>query len=294
MNERLELLAERGEHKKRLDDFLFDRLTDLSRMYIREIVCSGDCEVNGRFENVGYRLRVNDFVEISVDRTRGAAMCPQKIELDIIFEDAHLIVVNKPPGMLVHPTHRDRSGTLLNGLTFYLNPPEKNARFIRPGLVHRLDKQTSGLIVAAKTAQAHRVLSDHFKRRLVKKLYTTLVDGNPAHSSGVISIPIGRFDEEKRWGAKVNGKAAETRYVVKRLFAKSALLELEPITGRTNQLRIHCASIGNPIVGDTARGGSGFGRLCLHASTLAFNHPVSGDKMKFTAPVTNEFGKVID
>ena len=177
MTTRIELLAESGESKKKLGDFLFDRLTDLSRMYIREVVNTGGCDVNGRFENVGYRMRQNDFVEISVDVTRGTAMIQQPIELDIIFEDDHLMVVNKPEGMLVHPTHRDRNGTLLNGLSHHVNSSRGDASLIRPGLVNRLDKQTSGLMVVSKTAQAHRVLSDHLQRKMFKKLYLALVDG---------------------------------------------------------------------------------------------------------------------
>ncbi|MEP7212731.1 MAG: RluA family pseudouridine synthase [Acidobacteriota bacterium] len=285
MHERIELIAARDEQKKKLGNFLFDRLTELSRMYIREVVNTGDCEVNGRFENVGYRMRENDFVEISVDTTRGTAMIPQPIELDIVFEDDHLMVVNKPEGMLVHPTHRDRNGTLLNGLTHYLNAHRNGGAFIRPGLVHRLDKQTSGLMVVSKTEQAHRVLSDHLQRKMFKKLYVALVDGVCVEDEGVITDLIGRFAEEKRWGVKEDGKESETRYRVLERRANSTLLELEPVTGRTNQLRIHCASIGHPITGDSDRGGSEFDRLCLHAAYLGFKHPVTGDLSQFFSPI---------
>jgi len=281
---RIEIQATLQEHKKRLDDFLFDRFTDLSRMYLREAVKLQQCEVNGRFENIGYKMRPNDFVEISVDMTRGTAMRPEKIDLDVVFQDLHLIVINKPAGMLVHPTHRDKSGTLLNGLTHYLNS-ENDGAFIRPGLVHRLDKQTSGLMVIAKTAQAHRVLSDHLKRKLVKKLYVALVDGVCREDEGIITDSIGRFADEKRWGVKEDGKTAETRYRVLERRDDSTLLELEPITGRTNQLRIHGASIGHPISGDTVRGGREFDRLCLHAAHLAFKHPATGELLEFLSPV---------
>ena len=254
-----------------------------SRMYIREVVNSGFCDVNGRFENLGYRVRSNDFVEIEVDPSRGTAMRPEAMALDIVFEDDHIVVIDKPAGMLVHPTHRDRSGTMLNGLTHYFNT--HGGEFVRPGLVHRLDKQTSGLMVIAKTAQAHRVLADHLKRKLVKKLYVALVDGICADEEGIISGLIGRFAEEKRWGVKADGKESETRYRVLQRYADSTLLELEPVTGRTNQLRIHCASIGHPITGDTARGGREFPRLCLHAAHLGFNHPVTGNCSEFSSAI---------
>jgi 23S rRNA pseudouridine1911/1915/1917 synthase len=259
-------------------------------MYLRELVKNAHCEVNGRHENIGYKLRPNDVVEISVDTTRETAMRPENVAVDIIFEDDHLIVVNKPAGTLVHPTHRDKSGTLLNALAYHLNKsriegredPGINASFIRAGLIHRLDKQTSGLMVVAKTARTHRILSEHFKRKLVEKRYLALVDGVIGDDSGSIVEPIGRFAEQKLWGVKQDGKHAETRYWVKRRFANTTLVELEPVTGRTNQLRIHLAAIGHPIVGDTARGGTEFHRLCLHAYRLAFRHPSDGKSlMKF-------------
>jgi len=308
VHERIELLATLAEHKKRLEDFLFDRFGGLSKMYLREIVKLEKCEVNGRLENIGYRLRPNDFVEIELDLSRESSMIPQDISLDIVFEDADLIVVNKPSGMLVHPSHREKTGTLLNALVFHLNyqvpKPDReegrndqhkdgeerfaqdNARasaIIRPGLIHRLDKDTSGLIVAAKNARVHRILASHFQKKLVEKRYLALVDGIVGEDAGTITGDIGRHDEHKYWGLKEGGKPSETRFVVKERYADKTLLELEPVTGRTNQLRIHCASIGHPISGDTARGGSAGNRLCLHAYKLSFRHPSGGESMEFTS-----------
>ena len=275
------------ERKKRLEDFLFDRFGGLSKMYLREIVRDGKCVVNGRHENVGYRVRTNDFLEIELDLSRENAMRPEKMPLDIVFEDDQLLVVNKPVGMLVHPTHRDKNGTLLNGIAFHLNSncsvriAEPQVRFIRPGLVHRLDKQTSGLLVVSKTDRAHRILADHFKKKLVEKRYLALVGGVIEPDDGTIAAPIGRFAEHKHWGIKHDGKHSITRFWVRERYKEMTLLELEPVTGRTNQLRIHCESIGHPIVGDAKRGGREFERLCLHAWKLSFKHPRSGELLSF-------------
>ena len=337
----LEIEVPAGTPRTRLEDYLFDRFRDLSRMYLREIVRDEKCEVNGRHENVGFRVRGGDFIEIEVDPSRGTAMRPQEIPLDIVFEDEHLIVVNKPHGMLVHPTHRDKNGTLLNALTFYLNAEcgsrnaesaenaergvasaelgSRNAEcgvwnaefvsatsvaksnvsnsssvddtsspfrtphsgFTRPGLVHRLDKQTSGLMVIAKSVHIHRALARQFQKKLVEKKYLALVEGAVEMDEGIIDGTIGRYAEEKRWDIKVDGKHALTRFSVLERRDTSTLVELEPVTGRTNQLRIHCASIGHPIIGDVTRGGREYERLCLHAWKLSFRHPIGSSTHLF-------------
>jgi 23S rRNA pseudouridine1911/1915/1917 synthase len=286
VDSRLEIQAAPEHNKMRLEDFLLDHFSSLSKMYLREVVKNELCEVNGRHENIGYRLRANDLVEISVDMTRGTSMRPEDVAMDIVFEDPELIVVNKPAGMLVHPSHRENNGTLLNALSFHLN--QGSPKLIRPGLIHRLDKQTSGLIVVAKTARAHRIMCRHFMKKRVEKRYLALVDGIVAADEGTIEAPIGRFAELKQWSVKEDGKHSESKFVVRERFADASLLELEPVTGRTNQLRIHCELIGHPIVGDMQRGGREFGRLCLHAYRLAFPHPTSREMLRFESPV--DFG----
>lgn len=248
-------------------------------MYLREIVKTGRCEVNGRHENIGYRLRSDDFVEITVDHARGTAMRAEKIALDIVHEDADIIVVNKPAGMLAHPSHRENSGTLLNALVYYLN--KNGSRVVRPGLIHRLDKQTSGLMVVAKNARAHRILSGHFMKKRVEKRYLALVEGVVKPDDGTIDAPIGRYDELKHWSVKSDGKHSTSRFWVRERRTDATLIELEPVTGRTNQLRIHCELIGHPIVGDTRRGGREFSRLCLHAYKLVFPHPATNQMSSF-------------
>lgn len=210
-------------------------------------------------------------------------MLPQAISLNIIFEDQELIVVNKAPGMLVHPSHRDKNDTLINALAYHFNPDNRGP-VIRPGLVHRLDKETSGLIVVAKNARAHRILSSQFYNKSVEKRYLALVDGVVEDSEGTVLGAIGRFPEKKMWGLSDEGRDAETRFWVKARFDDKTLVELEPVTGRTNQLRIHCESIGHPIVGDHGRGGSSFTRLCLHAVRLLLRNINTGEPMRFETP----------
>lgn len=291
-------------HRDRLDEFLFDKFHSLSKMYLREVFKAGNCEVNGYTANAGVVLKSNDFVEIEVDLQRETAMQPENIPLDIVYEEDSFLLVNKPVEMLVHPTHRDKNGTLLNALSYYLNRKiiarrdsnESDAdgitpksRIIRPGLVHRLDKKTSGLLLIAKTDRAHRVLSDHFQRKLVEKKYLALVEGVVKEDAGEISAPIGRYEETKFWNIKADGKTSETRFRVLERFADTTLLELQPVTGRTNQLRIHCEFIGHPIVGDERRGGREFSRLCLHAYKLSFHHPINHQKLAFEIDLPEDF-----
>lgn len=272
--------VEKERIRLRLEDYLSNRFTELSRMYLRDVIKAGNCQVNGRVENKGKRVSSGDFIEIELDRDRENAMRPEELAVEIIYEDNDLAVVNKPPGMLVHPTHWQKNGTLLNALSFHFNREKQNG-VIRPGLVHRLDSETSGLIVVAKNPRSHRILARQFERRTVSKRYLALVDGSLANESGTIESPIGRYAEEKRWDVMPGAKPSLTKFRVIKKFKEATLLELEPITGRTNQLRIHCASMGHPIVGDSKRGGRKFERLCLHASKLTFRDPSTGQSLEF-------------
>jgi len=301
----LHLKVEPEFNRARLDEYLFEKLHNLSRMYLRELVRTDHVQVNGEFENIGHRLRPNDFIEVEADLSRGTAMRPENIPLDIVFEDGEIIVVNKPSGMLVHPTHREKNGTLLNALAYYLNRQTFSSHtsasglisseltparsLIRPGLVHRLDRETSGLLVIAKSVNSHRKLAKAFLKKRVQKRYLALVDGTATEQEGSVSAPIGRFPDLKYWDIKPDGKPSETRFRVRNYIADKTLLELEPVTGRTNQLRIHCAAIGHPIVGDVERGGSIYRRLCLHAWTLAFQHPETREQLEFEVQPTDDF-----
>ncbi|MDQ3800787.1 MAG: RluA family pseudouridine synthase [Acidobacteriota bacterium] len=305
--ETLHFQVEEASRRLRLDEFLFDKIRGVSKMYLRDLIKTEKCLVNGTVENRGYRLRANDFVEIELDCRVERAMKPEPLPLEIVYEDAEIIVVNKAAGMLMHPNFAQKTGTLLNGLSYYLNEsPEpgvesrekesgsrfstpKARPFIRPGLIHRLDRETSGLVVVAKTLRAHRILSDHFRRKLVEKKYFALVEGVVKEDSGVILAPIGRDAEIRLWRVREDGKHAETRFWVKERFSDSTLLELEPVTGRTNQLRVHCLHIGHPIVGDEWHSRREFPRLCLHAYKLSFWHPNGNRRMEFETESENYF-----
>lgn len=291
VDERVEIQVRSEQNKMRLEDLLLGHFDSLSKMYLRDLVKTARCEVNGRHENIGYRLRSNDYVEIYVDHSRGTSMQAENIPLDIVFEDNEIVVVNKPAGMLVHPSHRENSGTMLNALAFYLNrsPATVVGPVIRPGLPHRLDKETSGLIVVTKTARAHRIMSGHFMKKRIEKRYLALVEGLVSDDEGTIEAPIGRFAELKYWGVKEDGKHSESRFRVRERFVDSTLLELEPVTGRTNQLRIHCELIGHPIVGDVQRGGRESERLFLHAFRLSFMNPNGSGLLSFETDVPSEF-----
>jgi 23S rRNA pseudouridine1911/1915/1917 synthase len=270
---------------QRLDVFLASRLGQLSRMRIANLLAADACLVNQQIRKAGYHLALDDVVEMTLDDTVSTSMTAENIPLEILYEDEQLVIVIKPSGMLVHPNKNTKSGTLANALAYHLNrlpipqaghrqaeaspeqstalypqqaeapdnqPSEENPQsVVRPGLVHRLDRATSGLMVIAKTQKALSILTRHFHKRMVKKLYLAVVEGCLQEDSGAIIAPIGHDESQRppRW-VMADGKPAETRFRVLERRQGATLLELEPVTGRTNQLRIHCAYIGHPIVGD--------------------------------------------
>jgi 23S rRNA pseudouridine1911/1915/1917 synthase len=297
------------EVDQRLDRFLASQLGGLSRMRINSLLLQGACTVNKEAAAPGYHLRAGDLVEIQIEESSPTAMTPEAIALDVIYEDAHIIVINKPAGMLVHPTRREKSGTLANALAHHLNRVEirehgasgaeangaealslRSQPRVRPGLVHRLDRATSGLMVIAKRERALSVLTRHFHRRLVEKRYLALVHGTIAEDEMTINVPIGRDPlAHPKWNVSTNGRQAETRLRVLERGAGKSLVELEPVTGRTNQLRIHCAHIGHAILGDDWYGPDSTPRLCLHAARLGFHHPANGEWMQFSSALPEAF-----
>jgi len=298
---------------KRLDEFLSSRLASVSRMRIANLLYQGACLVNRSAAAAGYHLAAGDLVEIALDTEAPGAMTPEPIPLDIVYEDDHLLVVDKPAGMLVHPTRSVKTGTLANALAYHLNQSQiSNIKFeidapvVRPGIVHRLDKATSGLMVVAKTPRALSILSRHFHRRLVEKRYVALAHGRIEEQEGTICAPIGRDpDRRPQWWVIEGGKPAETKFRVLKMTDRLTMVELEPVTGRTNQLRIHLAYRGHPVLGDEQYTDCGLRvansgldesrsqsvppqRLCLHAWRLAFHHPSGGEWMDFNSALPRD------
>lgn len=301
-----------GIGKPRLDEFVARALPKISLTRIRRLIAEGDVLVNGQTSLKGIRLIEGDHVSVKTFAAEKSAATPEAIPLDILYEDDALIVVNKPVGLLVHPSHSEKSGTLLNGLAYHFWQTTGEA--IRPGLIHRLDRNTSGVIVLAKNERAHRTLSKHFRERWVKKFYLALVHGRVEQNTGEIDAPIGSKEGKDVWprwqvmSEAEGGKPAKTIYKVFRRFAAHTLLELEPQTGRTHQLRIHCNLIGHPIVGDPIYRSAILAALpspdplvaqhriknhLLHASRLIFRHPAGRGELNIEAPVPEQMRDVI-
>ena len=310
MSERTRFVAGEASAGLRLDVFLAARLSALSRMRIAALVARGGCAVNGEAARAGLRLRAGDVVEVEAAGEVSGSMTPEPMPLEVVYEDEHLIVVVKPAGLLVHPTLGVKSGTLANALAYHLNrtrieeggagkgeglaggsmipgPPSAGGdplSFVRPGLVHRLDRDTSGLLAVAKTQAALSRLSQHFHRRLVEKRYVAVLGGLLAGDALKLDAPIGREEgAHPPWGVSEAGRPAETRLRVIERGAQRTLVELEPVTGRTNQLRIHCAHAGHPVVGDRLYGGETHARLCLHAARLGLRHPATNEWAEFAS-----------
>jgi 23S rRNA pseudouridine1911/1915/1917 synthase len=270
-------------------------------MHIAGLLARGACGVNGEAAHAGRRLRAGDLVEVESAVGVPNSMTPEPLPLEVVHEDEQIIVVVKQTGVLVHPTLGVKRGTLANALAYHLNralideagadeyPAPAGRAFVRPGIVHRLDRDTSGLLVVAKTQAALSRLTQHFQRRLVEKRYVAVVGGRLDEDEFSVAAPIGREEGTRPpWRVSESGKPAETRLRVAARGSRRTLVELEPLTGRTNQLRIHCAHLGHPIVGDVPYAGAPHARLCLHAARLAFRHPATNVWVEFASEAPPE------
>lgn len=303
-----ELVITPGETPKRLDLFLANREPTLSRSALQRLIQDGRITINGESVRPSQKIKPGDRIRLDIPRPEPLDLKPEAIPLALLFEDESLLVLTKPAGLVVHPAPGHWSGTLVNALLHHFKSPEGSLSTIggkeRPGLVHRLDKETSGVMVVAKTDQAHRALAAQFKRHSITRVYEALVWGAPKKSDGVIDLAIGRDSKErKKFSARTaRPKESVTAYKVEQRLGKAAtLVALFPRTGRTHQIRVHLASIGHPILGDPTYGGSKVKeingvivpRVMLHARTLGFEHPVTRDHHEFSAPMPADMEGVI-
>ena len=290
----------------RLDVFLAQADVSFSRSQIKNAIEEGDVTVNGKPPKVSQHLKPGDVVELHLEAAIDAIALPQDIPLNIVYEDASIIVINKPAGMVVHPAPGNPDNTLVNALLFHCHDLSGIGGVLRPGIVHRLDKETSGLIVAAKSDEAHRSLSVQFEKHDVHKKYIALVWGNVKGQSGEILLPVGRHpvDRKKMSTKSRRGKDALTLWKVRERYGTATLLDVEIKTGRTHQIRVHLTERGYPLIGDMVYGSpsklqtikdaalksqlKSFQRQALHATQLSFLHPQSGERVVFTAPLPED------
>jgi len=290
----------------RLDAFVAGQLRDTSRTRIQRAIEDGDVLVNEHTAKSSYRVRAGDRVEIDLPEPPPVELRPEPIPLDVVYEDDDLVVVDKPAGLVVHPGAGQEAGTLANALVYHFNRLSGSAGRIRPGIVHRIDKETSGLLVVAKNDVAHEKLSEQFHDREVFKLYVALVYGRVSDARGEIEARLGRSRHNRTRMAVLRGgagRAAHTVFEAADRYAEFTLLKVQIKTGRTHQIRVHLAHIGHPVVGDAVYGGGrenavrdplvkreirGLGRHFLHSAQLAFAHPRSGHRLEFSSPLPPE------
>ncbi len=287
---------EAGAGDVRLDRFLVTSLTDLTRSYIQKLIRSGHVSVNGRLTSPAYRLKAGDLVDVSIPPAPASRLEPEDIDLDVVFQDNEIAVINKPAGLTVYPAPGHAEHTLVNALLKRFTDLACFGDSKRPGIVHRLDKDTSGLIVIARNEAARLDLVDQFRSRSVKKAYLVLVQGKLQPERGAIEAPIGRNPADRKKMAVVSGgRAARTDYRVLHYFKSCTLAEVHIQTGRTHQIRVHMSAIGHPVVGDKKYGRSPIPapRQFLHACSLEFRLPGGGQIVAFTCPLPPDLELVL-
>ena len=304
------------QHGTRLDRFLISIVEGVSRTYLQKLIRSGEVTVNDKIaKQPSYQLHHGDRVSLTLPAPRPLdTLQPEEVALDILHEDSHLIVLNKPAGMLVHPANDVNAGTLVNALLAHCRADLSGIGGVeRPGIVHRLDKDTSGILVVAKTDVVHRELSIQFERHSITRQYVAVVCGTPTKTAGTIDAQIARSRRDRRrmTTVKTGGRHAVTHYEVLEAYPKFALVQLTLETGRLHQIRVHLQHIGHPVAGDTIYGGeqralndadtaplkqalTQLKRQALHARLLGFVHPATGENLTFSAPMPKDMQRLVD
>jgi len=299
--------------ERRIDKYLHGRFENLSRRFIQDAIKSGSVKVNGKTVKPSFKLSHGDKIDLTLPEPPSKDILPENIQLDIIYEDSDLIVLNKPADMIVHPARGNAHGTLVNALAYYSNELSSGLGEFRPGIVHRLDKDTTGIMVVTKNDTAQWKVAKQFERRQIEKTYLAVVHGSPELNADRISAPLGMHPRirEKYAIRPIIGKEAITFYEVVESFRGFSLLKLTPKTGRTHQIRVHLSYIKHPIVADDMYGGKLvypwqladaeptpqdpiITRCALHAWTLQFKHPTTGEIMKFEAPLPEDMQNLLD
>lgn len=287
----------------RLDVFLADQLEDLSRSAVNRLIHEGRILVDEKMQKAGYRVRSGDFISVTLPPTPPSELAPEQVEFSILHEDEDILVLVKPPGLVVHPAAGHQSGTLAHGLLYHCGSLPGEAEQ-RPGIVHRLDKDTSGIMLAAKNEQTLRLLTDAFRERGVRKIYHAILLRTPRDEEGRVVAPIGRHPVNRKKMAirPQHGRYAATCFQVLENFGgKMSFARLNIETGRTHQIRVHMASLGCPVAGDELYGGRvpdslhiEVNRQLLHASALSFVHPSTRREMSFSADLWPDMQQVLE
>ncbi|MFJ8458044.1 MULTISPECIES: RluA family pseudouridine synthase [Lysinibacillus] len=289
---------EEQQKGERIDKALSSVQSEWSRTQIGNWITEGIVKVNGETVKAKYKVKVGDLVEVDVPEAEPLDVIAENLDLDIVYEDADVLVVNKPKGMVVHPAPGHMTGTLVNGLMYHCKDLSGINGVLRPGIVHRIDKDTSGLLMVAKNDAAHESLVNQLVNKTVTRKYTALVHGHIAHDKGTIDAPIARDQKDRQKQAVVdNGKHAVTHFQVIERFGDFTLVECRLETGRTHQIRVHMKYIEYPLVGDPKYGPKktiDFGGQVLHAGILGFDHPASGEYIQFEAPLPADYEQLLN
>lgn len=294
IKETITVQANENDKGKRIDSFLNEVIEDATRSYIQKIIDGGYVEITGKkTTKSGNKLKGTETIVVNLPEDETLDLVPEDIPLEIIYEDSDIVIINKAPNMVVHPAHGNYNGTLVNALLYHIKDLSTINGVIRPGIVHRLDKDTSGVIVVAKHDEAHTTLSDMFKEKTLEKTYVCIAKGIFKDKSGRIETLIGRDSRDRKKMAVVteNGKIAISNYEVLDESKNYSLVKVRIETGRTHQIRVHMKSLNHPILGDATYGNStdGIDRQMLHAYRLKFTHPISKKEMVVTAPIPEDF-----